>query len=103
MSPDYILANAERLISDARHLHEVGRTRSAATLVVVALEEFGEFVEVATKEKFPKAVVHMGLFGGKANAHAKRQDALAAHVLNWTMGQLTNQFCWEIFAGKTGC
>src|SRR5690349_2757228 len=103
MSPDDILANAERLISDAKHLHEVGRTRSAATLIVVALEELGEFVEAAAKEKYPEAVVHMGLFGDKANAHAKRQDALAAHVLNWKMGQLTNQFCWEIFVDKTGC
>ena len=103
MSPDDILANAERLISDAKHLHEVGRIRSAATLIVVALEELGEFVEAAAKEKYPEAVVHMGLFGDKANAHAKRQDTLAAHVLNWTMGQLTNQFCWEIFVDKTGC
>jgi AbiV len=65
MTPDDILANAERLITDARHLHDVGRSRSAATLVVVALEQFGSFVEELTKEKFPHAVVHMGIFGRK--------------------------------------
>ena len=45
----------------------------------------------------------MGLFGDKANAHAKRQDALAAHVFNWAMGRLGDQFCWELFVEKTGC
>jgi hypothetical protein len=98
-----ILENADRLISDARHLHEVGRSRSAATLIVVAIEQFGAFVEALAKEKFTDPVVHLGLFGDKANAHAKRQDALAAHVFNWTMGRLGDQFCWEIFIEKTGC
>ena len=82
-----ILANAERLLSDAEHLHSQGRSRSAATLIVVALEQMGAFVETLTKEKYPKATVHLGLFGNNANAHAKRQDALAAHVLNFAFGQ----------------
>jgi hypothetical protein len=103
MAPDSILENADRLISDARHLHEVGRSRSAATLIVVALEQFGAFVEALAKEKYTDPVVHMGIFGDKANAHAKRQDALAAHVFGWAMGRLGDQFCWEIFFEKTGC
>ncbi|HEX3441191.1 MAG TPA: hypothetical protein VHT93_12665 [Pseudolabrys sp.] len=103
MTSDDILANAERLIADARHLHDVGRSRSAATLVVVALEQFGSFVEELTKEKFPDAVVHMGIFGDKANAHAKRQDALAGHVYNFVLGELSTQFMFEIFYHKTRC
>src|SRR4029079_19260325 len=54
---------------------------SAATLIVVALEQMGAFVEVFTKEQYPDASVHMGVFGKGANAHAKRKDALAAHVI----------------------
>ena len=48
--------------------------RSAATLTVVALEPMGAFVEVLTLEKYPDAEVHMGIFGDRANSHAKRQD-----------------------------
>jgi AbiV family abortive infection protein len=43
-APSDILANAERLISDANFLHENGRSRSAATLIVVALEQLGSYV-----------------------------------------------------------
>jgi hypothetical protein len=82
-----ILSNAERLISDAAHMHAEGRSRSAATLIVVALEQLGAFVEALTKEKYPEAVLHIGIFGDRANAHAKRQDALAAHVLNFVLGE----------------
>jgi AbiV family abortive infection protein len=39
MTPDEILENADRLIADARLLYEAGRTRSAATLIVVAIEQ----------------------------------------------------------------
>jgi hypothetical protein len=104
MKPDDILANADRLTSDARFLHEAGRSRSAATLIVAALEQMGSFVEEVTREKYSDAVVHMGIFGGRPNAHGMRQDALAAHVLNAVMGNLTNEFCWEIFLDRTnGC
>ena len=77
-----LLSNAERLISDAEYLHAEGRARSAATLIVVALEQLGAFVEVLTREKYPEATVHMGIFGSNANAHAKRQDALEHFPLN---------------------
>ena len=84
--PKEYLANAERLVSDAAHLREQGRARSAATLTVVALEQMGQFVETMTKVSYPDAEVHMGIFGIKANAHAKRQDALAGHVMNYAFG-----------------
>lgn len=103
MTPDDILANAERLIADARYLHSAGRSRSAATLIVVALEQFGSFVEELAREKYPNALVHMGIFGDKANAHAKRQDALAGHVYSFTLGQITLKFAFETFYKKTGC
>lgn len=103
MTPDDILANADRLISDARYLYNDRRSRSAATLIVVALEQFGAFVEALTLEKYPGANVHMGLFGDKANAHAKRQDALASHILGYVNGVMTQQFLFEIFLKKTGC
>jgi AbiV family abortive infection protein len=103
MTPDDILTNADRLISDARYLYDGGRIRSAATLIVVALEQFGAFVEALTLEKYPGASVHMGLFGDKANAHAKRQDALASHVMGYVITVMTRQFLFEIFFKKTGC
>ncbi|MGM4922786.1 hypothetical protein AB8A31_07750 [Tardiphaga sp. 804_B3_N1_9] len=85
-TPKDYLANAERLVSDAAYLHAQDRARSAATLIVVALEQMGEFVEVLTKVSYPDAEVHMGIFGGKTNAHAKRQDALAGHIMNYAFG-----------------
>jgi hypothetical protein len=91
-----LLSNAERLISDAEYLHAEGRARSAATLIVVALEQLGAFVEVLTREKYPEATVHMGIFGSNANAHAKRQDALAAHVMNFAFGN----FMVKVYAKK---
>ena len=103
MSTDDILSNAERLISDARYLHEGGHSRSAATLIVVALEQLGLFVAELTKQKYPDAAVHMGIFGGRANAHAKRQDALAAHVMNFVLSELTTNMMFEHFYEKTGC
>lgn len=45
-----------------------------------------QFVEALTKASYPNAEVHMGIFGAKANAHAKRQDALAGHVMNYAFG-----------------
>lgn len=86
-APSDILANAERLISDANFLHENGRSRSAATLIVVALEQFGSYVEALTKETYPDAILHMGIFGKSKNLHATRQDALAAHIMNYAFGQ----------------
>jgi hypothetical protein len=103
MKPADIFANAERLISDARLLHQAGRSRSAATLTVVALEQLGAYVEDLTREKYPEAVVHMGIFGDRANAHAKRQDALTAHVLSIALGRATTDVLFEIFFRKTGC
>jgi hypothetical protein len=85
-TPAGILANAERLISDAEYMHDHNRSRSASTLIVVALEQLGAFVEALTKQTYPDAEVHMGIFGANANAHAKRQDALAAHVMNYAFG-----------------
>jgi hypothetical protein len=93
------IANAERLLSDAQHLHEQGRSRSAATLIVV-LEQMGEFVEALTRVSYPDAEVHMGIFGYKANAHAKRQDALAGHVMNYALSAfvirtMAKRTCWS--------
>jgi hypothetical protein len=96
-----ILSNAERLISDATHMHAEGRSRSAATLIVVALEQLGAFVEALTRETYPEAVLHIGIFGDRANAHAKRQDALGAHVLNYVMGLETARCLWEEYFEKT--
>src|SRR5262245_11673820 len=99
-----ILANADRLISDARFMHEAGRSRSAATLIVAALEQMGSYVEELTREQYPDGVVHMGIFGKKPNAHSRRQDALAGYVMSVATGKLTNDFCWEIFMDRTnGC
>lgn len=97
-----LLANAERLISDAEHLHAGGRCRSAATLVVVALEQMGAFVEALTLETYPRAQVHMGLFGDKANGHAKRQDALVGHVMNFALSQFDCRLLWENYFAETG-
>lgn len=72
-----ILANAERLISDAKYLYADGRSRSAATLIVHALEQMGEYVEAITLEKYPNAETLMGLFGQRPDRHATRQDTLA--------------------------
>ena len=66
-SPNDFLVNAERLISDAEHLYADGRSRSAATLIVVALEQMGAFVETLTIEEYPDAKVHMGIFGNSKN------------------------------------
>jgi hypothetical protein len=99
--PDF-LANAERLISDAKHMHEGGRSRSAATLIVVAIEQLGAFVEALTKETYPDADVHMGIFGENANAHAKRQDALASHIMNYAFGQYVLTVMSKRFALEGG-
>jgi AbiV family abortive infection protein len=85
-APSDILANAERLISDAKFLHENGRSRSAATLIVIALEQLGSYVEALTRETYPDAILYMGIFGKNANAHARRQDALVSHVMNYAFG-----------------
>ena len=97
-----ILSNAGRLISDAAHLHAEGRSRSAATLIVVALEQLGAFVETLTRETYPNAVLHVGIFGDRANAHAKRQDALAAHVLNFALAEQTVLLLAQKYQGATG-
>lgn len=93
-----ILTNAERLISDAEFMHASNRSRSAATLIVVALEQLGAFVEALTKETYPDAEVHMGIFGDRANAHAKRQDALAGHVMNYAFGSFHNRTMGKRYA-----
>jgi hypothetical protein len=102
MTPDDILANAERLISDARHLFDGGRSRSAATLIVVALEQFGAFVEAFTRDKYPDVSVQMGLFGDKANAHAKRQDALVSYLLWYSIGTASAYVAHQTFIEQTG-
>jgi AbiV family abortive infection protein len=97
ITPADLLTNAERLISDAEFLFKHGRVRSAATLVVVALEQMGAFVETSTKAEYPDAVVHMDIFGKNANAHAKRQDALAAHVMSFALGSFAIKIGTEDF------
>jgi hypothetical protein len=104
MTPENILNNADRLISDARFMHASGRSRSAATLITVALEQMGSYIEELTHQKHPDAVLYMGIFGKRANAHCRRQDALAGHVLNMALGDLTTEFMWEQFIERTrGC
>ena len=99
-SSNEILVNADRLISDAAHLHAAGRCRSAATLIVAALEQMGAFVEAITFETYPTAQVHMGIFGKRANSHAKRQDALAGHVMNFALGQFTLRVMAEVYVSR---
>jgi hypothetical protein len=101
-SANEILVNAERLTSDAERLFEDGRSRSAATLIVVALEQMGAFVEALTIEKYPDAEVHMGIFGKNPNRHAKRQDALAGHVLNFAFGQFISRVLAEACMSEHG-
>ncbi|WP_375305084.1 hypothetical protein WI560_23630 [Bradyrhizobium sp. A11] len=96
-----ILRNAERLIADAELLFSQGSARSAATLIVHALEQMGEFVEALTLEKYPNAEVRMGLFN-QPNRHAKRQDALVAHVLNFAIAQTAASFYAEKYAHEHG-
>lgn len=96
-----ILKNAERLIADAELLYSQGSARSAATLIVHALEQMGEFVEALTLEKYPNAEVRMGLFN-QPNRHAKRQDALVAHVLNFAIAQTAAIFYSEKYAQEHG-
>ncbi|MBB4392575.1 AbiV family abortive infection protein [Bradyrhizobium sp. ERR14] len=100
--PKELLANAERLISDATHLCEHGRTRSAATLIVVALEQMGAFVEILTRRTYPNADVQMGLFGSKSNSHARRQDVLAGHVFNFAMAQFAARCLSEGYIAEHG-
>ena len=109
MKTDDILANAERLLDDARALYDGGRTRSAATLVVHALEQLGAFAQACTREKYPDVTVSSGLFGNKRSAHARRQDALVTQVcylangsassflVHWTFAEETagSKFDWE--------
>jgi hypothetical protein len=101
-SPNEILINAERLVSDAEHLHSQDRCRSAATLIVVALEQMGAFVEALTLETYPDAPIHMGIFGTKANSHAKRQDALAGHVMNFAFSQFMLRVMTEAYVLENG-
>ncbi|MGM4917945.1 hypothetical protein [Tardiphaga sp. 813_E8_N1_3] len=93
-----ILTNAERLISDAEFMHAGKRSRSAATLIVIALEQLGAFVEALTRETYPDAGVHMGIFGDRANAHARRQDALAGHIMNYAFGAFNNRTMGKRYA-----
>jgi hypothetical protein len=102
MIPGAILANADRLLSDAQHLCDVGRHRAAATPIVVALEQLGQYVQVLTTNKYPWAVAHIGIFD-RNNAHSRRQDALAAHVMNFAQGQVLLAVTIEGFLIKTGC
>jgi AbiV family abortive infection protein len=102
VSANELLLNAERLLSDAQSLFVGGRCRSAATLTVVALEQMGAFVEVLTLEKYPDAEVHMGIFGDRANSHAKRQDALAGHVFNYAQGEFAARVLAQAYFSEHG-
>ncbi len=59
--PNDYLANAERLLSEVQALHSGERSRSAATLLVVALEQMGEFVETLTYNAIRAALLSKGL------------------------------------------
>jgi hypothetical protein len=83
-------------------MREHGRTRSAATLIVVALEQMGAFVEALTRQTYPDAEIQMGIFGARANGHAKRQDALAGHVFNFAMGQFMARAFAEGYIAEHG-
>jgi AbiV family abortive infection protein len=103
VSTNELLLNAERLLFDAQFLFAGGRCRSAATLTVVALEQMGAFVEVLTLKRYPDAEVHMGIFGDRANSHAKRQDALAGHVFTTHKASSWGKFSRRpIFRNKVG-
>ena len=102
VSASELLLNAERLLSDAQFLFAGGRCRSAATLTVVALEQMGAFVEALTLQKYPDAEVHMGIFGDRANSHAKRQDALAGHVFNYAQGQFLGRVFAQTYFSEHG-
>ena len=82
MASENILENADRLISDARFMHEAGRSRSAATLVVVALEQMGSYVEELTRERYPNGVAHMGIFGDRANAPTRSTSLSGVSVIH---------------------
>lgn len=103
MTPDDILANSERLIADAKFLFANGRARSASTLTVAALEQLGYFVEVTARQKYSDPELYLGIFGDSRNAHAMRQDALAAHVYNHVLAGHTVQMVVEAFVRRTGC
>jgi hypothetical protein len=44
----------------------------------------------------------MGIFGAKANSHAKRQDALAGHVLNYALGKFALTILAEAYVSEHG-
>src|SRR5690349_21455105 len=95
-SKEYLI-NAERLISDAEYLYVAGRARSAATLIVVALEELGAFVEALTLEVYPGAETRMGLFTERNRRHANRQDTLAGHVFNFAEGKFAGELVVQAY------
>lgn len=97
-----ILENAERLLDDALYLHAAGKGRSAAALAVIGLEQFGAFLEAETRASFPDASAVIGIFGSQANAHAKRQDALAANIMNFVLSSLVVTFLAERYVLETG-
>lgn len=98
---EHYLSNAERLFSDAEFLLANGRSRSAATLIVVGLEQLGANVEARTLQEYPDAEIYMGLFD-KRNSHAKRQDALAGHVLNSAIARFWSKILVGAYAAEHG-
>jgi hypothetical protein len=62
----------------------------------------GAFVEVLTLEKYPDAEVHMGIFGDRANSHAKPQDAVAGHVFNYAQGQFLGKVLAQTYLSEHG-
>jgi hypothetical protein len=96
---DYLI-NARRLISDAEYLCAGGRARSAATLTVVALEQFGAFVEALTLETYPGAKTRMGLFLERNQRHSSRQDILAGHVFNFAESTFTGNLLVQAYIAQ---
>jgi len=73
-SPDLFLINSERLISDARLLFADGRARSAAALIVVALEQ------MLLKRLCAKNILMQKFIGIFGEAGVKQIIDLAARV-----------------------
>jgi hypothetical protein len=86
-----IFENARRLISDARFLQEAGRIRSAGSLAAIGIEQLGAFIEAVAVENNPDAIIRLGLFGDRPNAHARRQDTLASQISAYLYSKIALQ------------
>ena len=62
----------------------------------------GAFVEALMVETHLNATAYMGLFGKKPNSHAKRQDVLAGHVMNFAFAQFLSRVTVEAYLADRG-